>query len=199
MKTIDFSLESDKNGGKITAFNYSHGLNELIGSWSAQIAGGKFKAGEIISFDDVMENGIITNAYKDSEGLWHIEGKDAGVLLMKSTPDVSELPNGNAKVVIQFLAEFCSLTLRMQNNGLDGFNVRSVVSGSTCAEAILELAMFSGLIAYIDNKGRLVVEAPSDNVPAFEDVIDDSGSDIDLDGYATQVLVTLNRRKMAGQ
>ena len=35
MKTIDFSLDADKNGGKITAFNYSHGLNELIGSWSA--------------------------------------------------------------------------------------------------------------------------------------------------------------------
>ena len=83
----------------------------------------------------------------------------------------------------------------MQGNGLKGFNVRSVVSGSTCAEAILELAMFSGLIAYIDNKGRLVVDSPSSNAPTFEDVIDDSGSDIDLDGYATQVLVTLNRRK----
>ena len=195
MKTIDFSLDAAKNGGKITAFHYSHGLNELVGSWSASVANGTFKAGNSISFDDVMENGIITNAYKDSSGLWHIEGKDAGVRLMKSTPDVSELPEGNAKAVIQYLAEFCGVTLSMRDDGLAGFNVRSVISGSTCAEVILELAMFSGLIAYIDGNGRLVVETPSKNTPTFEDVINDSGSDIDLDGYATQVLVTLTRRK----
>ncbi len=197
MKTIDFSLDSAKNGGNITDFHYSHGLNELVGSWSASVAGGTFKAGASISFDGVMTNGIITKAYKDSEGLWHIEGKDAGVKLMKSTPDISDFPEGNAKTVIQYLANFCDVTLRMQTNGLTGFNVRSIVSGSTCAEAILELAMFSGLIAYISSNGRLVVEAPSKNTPTFEDVLDDSGSDIDLDGYATQVLVTLNRRKWA--
>ena len=195
MKTIDFSLDAAKNGGKITDFHYSHSLNELVGSWSASVAGGTFKAGNSISFNGVMENGIITSAYKDSGGLWHIEGKDAGVRLMKSTPDVSELPEGNAKAVLQTLANFCGITLRMQVNGLTGFSVRSVISGSTCAEAILELAMFSGLIAYIDNSGKLVVDVPSNSIPTFEDVIDDSGSDIDLDGYATQVLVTLNRRK----
>ena len=197
MKTIDFSLDAVKNGGKITAFNYSHSLNELVGSWNASAAGGTFKAGETINFDGVIKDGIITSAYKDSDGLWHIEGKDAGVKLMKSTPDVSELPEGSAKTVIQYLADFCNITLSMQDNGLKGFNVRSVISGSTCVEAILELAMFSGFIAYIDSRGRLVVKPPSKNTPTFEDVIDDSGSNIDLDGYATQVLVTLNRRKWA--
>ncbi len=195
MKTIDFSLNADKNGGKITAFNYSHGLNELVGSWSASVVGGTFKAGDSISFDDVMKDGIITRAYKDSSGLWHIEGKDAGIQLMKSTPNVAELPEGSAKDVIQYLADFCGVTLVMQSDGLKDFNVRSVVSGSTCAEVILELAMFSGLIAYINDKGRLVIETPSKGTPTLSDVIDDSGSDIDLDGYATQVLVTLTRRK----
>lgn len=195
MKTIDFSLDAAKNGGKVTAFRYSHGLSELVGSWSASVAGGTFKAGSSISFDGVMENGFITKAYKDYEGLWHIEGRDAGVQLMKSTPDISDLPKGDAKTVIQALADECGVTLVMRSKGLEGFNVRSIISGSTCAEAILELAMFSGLIAYIDNNGRLVVEVPSQNTPNFEDIIDDSGSDIDLDGYATQVLVTLNRRK----
>ena len=171
MKTFDFSLNDVKNGGKITAFNYSHGLNDLVGSWSACVAGGTFKAGETISFSNttsgesisssnLMHNGIITRAYKDYEGLWHIEGKDAGINLMKSTPDVASLPIGNAKAVIQFLADFCGISLSMNVNGLSGFNVRSLISASTCAEAILELALISGLIAYINNNGELVLVSP---------------------------------------
>ena len=195
MKTLDFTLNSAKNGGRITDFNYSHSLNELVGSWSATIAGGTFKAGNSISFDNVMKNGIISHAYKDSSGLWHVEGKDAGVQLMKSTPDIDTLPEGNAKTVICYLADFCSISLDMTGNGLSGFNVRSVISGSTCAEAILELAMFSGMIAYINHNGALVIKQPSTSTLNLEDVIDDSESNIDLDGYATQVLVNLNRRK----
>ena len=198
MKTIDFSLDSSKNGGNVTALSYSHGLSELAGSWSASVAGGNFTAGNSISFAGVLKNGIITRAYKDAAGLWHIEGKDAGIRLMKSTPDIENMPTGSAKNVIQFLANHCGVTLSMNDDGLNGglldFNVRSLVSGATCAEAILELAMFSGLIAFIDDSGRLVVRKPATLSPKFNNVIDDSGSDIDLDGYATHVLVTLNRR-----
>ncbi len=195
MKTIDFALDSEKNGGKITAFNYSHSLNDLVGSWFANVVNGSFRAGDAISFNGVMTNGIITRAYKDYEGLWHIEGKDAGIYLMKSIPDISDLPNGDAKTVISYIANFCNISLQMSVNGLSGFNVRSIISGTTCAEAILELALVSGLIAYIDKNGVLVVIAPSNSSPHFNNVIDDSGSDIDLDGYATQVLVVLNRKK----
>lgn len=197
MKTLDFTLNSAKNGGHITAFNYSHSLNELVGSWSASVAGGTFKAGNSISFSNVMTNGIITRAYKDSSGLWHIEGKDAGVKLMKSTPSIDTLPKGDAKTVIAHLAEFCDMSLDMTSKGLSNFNVRSIISGSTCAEAILELAMFSGMIAYINHNGKLVVKTPRTEPYTFEnlDIIDDSGSDIDLEGYATHVLVTLSRRK----
>lgn len=195
MKTFLFSLDDKKNGGKISAFNYSHSLNELAGSWSAAAAGGNFKAGNSISFDGVMENAIITRAYKNSEGLWHIEGYDAGVKLMKSTPDIQVLPLGNAKTVISALAETCGISLVMNDNGLEGFNVRSLISGSTCAEAVLELAMTSGLIAFINNKGQLVIQAPSDKTPDFENIIDDTASDIDLDGYADHVFITLNRRQ----
>lgn len=195
MKTLNYNINSDKNGGKVTGFNYSRSLNEFVGSWSATVAGGTFKAGNSISFDNVMTDGIITRAYKDSTGLWHIEGKDAGIKLMKSTPNISELPTGNASVVINYLADYCEMPLSISGNGLSGFNVRSVVSGSTCAEAILELTMLSGLIAYIDNNGRLNIASPSKNTPSFSNIIDDSGSDIDLDGYATQILVNLTRRK----
>lgn len=197
MKVLDFNLHSLINGGRITAFNYSRSLNELVGSWSAEVAGGSFKAGNNISFSGVLTDGFIASAFKDKEGLWHIEGKDAGIKLMRSTPEISELPEGNAKAVISHIADYCGITLVMNSVGLSGFNVRSIISGSTCAEAVLELSMLSGYIAFIDNDGKLNVTVPAskDNSPAFDNIIDDSGSDIDLDGYATQVFVTLNRRK----
>ena len=196
MKTLDFNLPSDKNGGKISAFNYSHSLNELVGSWSANVAGGIFKAGDSISFGNVLTDGIISRAFKDTSGLWHIEGKDAGIKLMRSTPDVNDMPTGNAKNVIEFLAGFCDIGVNMNGNGLSGFNVRSIVTGSTCAEAILELAMFSGYIAFIDNSGKLNISQPARHKPVFsiDKIIDDSGSDIDLDGYATHVLISLTRK-----
>ena len=65
MKTLDFNLSSNLNGGKITGFNYSRSLNELIGTWSAEVAEGTFKAGNSITFSGVMTNGIISNAYKE--------------------------------------------------------------------------------------------------------------------------------------
>lgn len=194
MKTLDFNFSATKNGGKITAFNYSRRLNELAGSWTLQAAGGNFTAGDSISFAGVMNNGIISKAQKDSSGLWHVEGYDAGVRLMRSTPNIEDLPEGNAKTVIQYLATFCGITLTMTANGLEGFNVRSLISGSTCAEAVLELAMLSGYVAFIDNSGRLCVQSPAaKSTPTFDDVIDDSGSDFDLDGYATQVTVLLRK------
>lgn len=194
MKTLNYNLISAKNGGNITSFTYSHSLNELSGTWTAQAAGGVFSAGEAISFDNVLNNGIISKAQKDSSGLWHIEGYDAGVRLMRSTPDIEDLPEGNAKTVIQFLADFCGITLNMTGEGLSDFNVRSLISGSTCAEAVLELAMFCGCIAFIGNDGTLHVQPMAEKQnPLFDDVIDDSGSDFDLDGYATQVTVILRK------
>ncbi len=190
-----FNLKDDKNSGKITGFTYSRSLNELVGNWSAEAVGGTFKAGSSISFDNVMTDGIITRAYKDSSGLWHIEGKDAGIKLMKSTPDIADLPNGDAQNVISYIANYCGIPLTMTGNGLSGFNVRSVISGSTCAEAILELCMLSGYVAYINNNGVLCIVTPNSSVGSFSNIIDDSGSDIDLDGYATHVLVNLTRKK----
>ena len=107
MTTQIFNLNSGLNGGKITGFNYSRSLNELTGSWSAEVAGGSFKAGNSINIGGVLANGIITNAYKEGTDLWHLEGKDAGVRLMKSTPDVETLPTGGASTVIQKLAKTC--------------------------------------------------------------------------------------------
>ena len=200
MKTLSFNLNSLKNGGKITAFNYSHSLNELAGSWRADVAGGTFDAGDDISFDNVMTNGIISKARKDSSGLWHVEGYDAGIRLMRSLPDIEDLPTGDAKTVIQYLADFCGISLNMTDNGLSGFNVRTLISGSTCAEAVLELAMLSGYVAFINSSGYLCVQSPSGRLaPIYNDVIDDSGSDFDLDGYATQATIILRKSSIQEQ
>ena len=200
MKTIDFNLNAEKNGGKIVAFNYSRSLNELVGSWSAKIANGSFTAGDFISFEGAMKDGIITKTYKDHTGMWHLEGKDAGVKLIITTPEISSLPKGDAQTVIQHLADLCGLELVMQRNELGSernaeFNVRSLISGSTCLEAILELAMMSGCIAFIDNDGKLNVSEPSTQTPNFQDIINDSESELDLDGYASHVVINLSRRK----
>lgn len=208
MIVLDFDINSSKNGGKITSFTYSHGLNELCGSWSANVAGGTFRAGDSISFSNVMTDGIISRAKKDSSGLWHVEGYDAGIKLMRSTPDIADLPKGHARAVLQYLADSCGIQLSMVGYGLGrhsgnltvDFDVRSVISGSTCAEAVLELAMMSGMIAFIGNDGKLHVQAPANRVtPSFSNVIDDSGSDFDLDGYATQVTVILRKSSVGNE
>lgn len=211
VKTIDFSLSSTIGDGKITAFNYSHSLNELVGSWSAEVANGSFSAGDDFSISGVMQGGIISNAYKDADGLWHLEGKDAGYKLMKSLPETDSLSNAtNAKSFINSLVGDCGITLVMDErdglgydlvqSGEGYFEIRSLVSGSTYTEAILEVAMFSGCVAYIDEKGQLQVKKPqsfdvSKDLKGVKDnngkniIINDSGSSIDLDGYATHVVV----------
>ena len=193
MRTLDYTFPADQGGGKLVNFQYSRSLNELIGSWSAEVAGGNFTAGSTFSVP-CMQNGIIASVYKDPDGMIHLNGKDAGVRLMRTTPPVSTLAEGNAGAVITDLANYCGIECSV-GLGLSGFNVRSVATGTTCAEAILELAMLSGYIAYISNTGGLVLASPASTLPNFPIVLDDSGSELDLDGYATQVTVVLTRRK----
>lgn len=193
MRTLDYDLPADQGGGKLVNFQYSRSLNELIGSWTAEVAGGSFKAGDTFSVP-CMQNGLIANVYKDPDGMIHLSGKDAGVRLMRSTPPVSTLAAGNAGAVIADLAGYCGMGCSV-SAGLSGFNVRSAATGTTCAEAILELAMLSGYIAYISNDGNLVLRSPASAPPSFPVVLDDSGSELDMDGYATHIAVVLTRRK----
>ena len=197
-RTIDYNLPSGMGGGKLTNFTYSRSLGELIGTWSAEVAGGAFKAGQTFSVSDesgpVMTNGLIEHVWTDPDGITHLTGKDAGVRLMRTTPPARLLATGGASDVINDLASHCGMPCSV-SGGLTGFNVRSAVSGSTCAEAILELAMLSGLVAYIDNNGVLQVRSPNLNAPDFNLILDDSGSELDLDGYASQVTVSVTRRK----
>lgn len=200
-KILDFSVNASVGGGKITSFNYTHSLSELVGSWTAEVANGSFKAGDTFSINNLMEGGIIVNAYKDNTGLWHLEGKDAGYKLLKSLPDASDLtPAKTSRSFLLSLADDCDLTLKMNASaGItdNHFELRYLVSGSTYAEAVLEIAMFSGCVAYIDNEGRLVVAPPQSFRPSSLKkengaILDETGSSLDLDGYATHVAIQVS-------
>lgn len=198
MRTLDYDLPAEQGGGKLINFQYSRSLNELIGTWSAEIAGAfTGKAGDSITFAGAMGNGVISKVRRNADGLYLVEGYDAGVRLMRSTPHSKDLAEGSAKAVIEDLANSCGMAVTMQTGGLSGFNVRSAVTGSTCAEAILELCQLSGCVAYVDNGGRLQICPPDASVPSFAGtvILDDTGSELDLDGYATQVTCVVTRRK----
>ena len=191
-----FALPGEKEGGKLINFTYSRSLGELVGTWNAEIANAPknaFTAGDTFSMP-CMANGYIERVWTDPDGMTHLNGKDAGVKLMRSTPSAQVLATGGASSVIDDLAGFCDMPCSV-GGGLEGFNVRSAVTGTTCAEAILELAMLSGCIAYIDNSGKLQVQPPAKNWALPNIQLDDSGSELDLDGYASQVTVVVTRRK----
>lgn len=196
-----FTFPADKGGGKLTSFTYSRSLGDLAGTWTAEIANvtnpAILKAGKDFDMPGVMKNGLIEHVWTDPDGLMHLSGKDAGVRLMRTTPPAQYLAKGNASAVIRDLSTtHCGVTVNMSGGGLGGFNVRSAVSGTTCAEAILELAMLSGCVAYIDINGILNIKSPpSGEYSEPTVVLDDSGSELDLDGYATQVTVSVTRRK----
>ena len=50
MRTLDYTLPASQGGGKLVNFRYSRSLSELIGSWSAEVAGGSFTAGDAYEF-----------------------------------------------------------------------------------------------------------------------------------------------------
>ena len=204
MSSKDFNLHVNVGGGKISSFRYSHSLRELVGSWSASVVNGNFKAGDAFSVQGLMRNAVISSSYKDNEGMWHLEGKDAGYRLMKSLPLVDALPQSKDFLTfICALAEACSVSVRSDIPAIEEqFQIRSLISGATYAEAILEAAMFAGYIVFFNHDGELVVQKPRhltpDNHSLWGDcIISDSASSLDLDGYATHVLLQLSYKHKA--
>jgi hypothetical protein len=189
---IDFNLQQTVNGGKLLSFSYNRSLNSLVGSWNAEVYGGAFTSGGAFSLPG-MTGGYITFAQEDDLGRWRLTGNDAGLALMRSTPPTQALSDGDAGDVIRDLAEYCGVSVTV-GNGLTGFNVKSAVTGTTCAEAILELCMLSGYIAYIDNSGSLICTSATGSTPTLSTIFSD-GTQLDLENYATHVTTIVTRRK----
>ena len=187
-------IPSAHNGNKILSFSYSRSAGNLISDWSAELASGTYNAGDEFSIS-IMSKGIITNAYKDSDGKVVLNGKDAGVRLMRPCPPPALLPEGDANVVIADICDYCGVTLRISGAIVPlGFNARAAITATTCAEAVLELALLMGRIAYIANDGALELVIPSSTAPTLPVALSDSGTTLNTDGYATKVGVLLSRQ-----
>jgi len=140
-----------------------------------------------------MSNGICTALRNNRDGSWQLEGFDAGARLMRALPPVETLSStADAKDMIIALATHCGVDCTYSGAAL-GIAGRAIVAGSTCADAIVELALLCGCVASISNGGVLKVHPPSSGVQEFDTVLSE-GESIDTDGYANKVMVLLHRR-----
>lgn len=196
MKVFSFSPPDRLAGLKILSYEYSRSKDSLAGDWRVTLESADeypLHPGDTVSLEG-MTGGMVGAIYPGSSGEIIVSGRDRGIYLMRSVPQVEDIAEGGAKEVIEALAGLCGVSVRM-SGGLSGFNARSLITGSTCAEAIQELAMLSGKMAYIDNDGVLVVADPSGSVPAFSTILSDGGESLDLDSYATGATVIVQRRR----
>jgi hypothetical protein len=195
MKVFSFSPEGEIGGLKILAQSYTRDLSSLAGVWSLTLESGElpFGVGDTITLAG-MAGGLVTSCARGSNGEWLVSGKDAGILLQKNVPAIDDIAEGGSLAVITALAGLCGLSV-VGSGGLTGFNARSLITANTCAEAIQELCLLSGKIAYIDNAGRLAVVSPGAAVPEYDTILSGGGESLNLDGYATGATVIVQRRR----
>lgn len=195
MKVYDYSPSGNLGGLKIISYSYTRDISSLAGNWTMVLESGDlpFEVGDTVSLEG-MTGGLVTACVRGEDGEWNVTGRDAGVFLQKSVPNVDDITDGGSMDVIRALAGLCGLSA-LGSGGLTGFNAKSLITSSTCAEAVQELAQLSGKIAYIDNAGRLAIESPSTAEPDFETVLSDGGESLDLDSYATGATVIVQRRR----
>ncbi len=182
---------------------YNRQARNLIGTWAATVVcASPPELGQEWTIPGIMENGIISNANRkgDAAGggsLWELSGYDAGFRLMRTPPLPHEIRGEQLGSVIREIS---------QKNGLNSditvaadlpICARDMVSGQTAANVIMDLALLGGSMAYISPRGTLIVAPPRScrHYPHHDLKLDYVESRaLDLDGYATGVVVTLNRR-----
>ncbi len=178
----------------------------LIGTWSVRaLLSAEPEIGNTWDIDGIMEGGLVTSATKqgtaqDGRILWDVAGYDAGFKLMKSCPLSHELKSSDIPGLIQEIAAYCGIPVDVTVGNRIDIPAKSLVSSQNCAQAILDLALYAGAVAYIDKDGVLNVRPPvacssfPDGGLSTETV---EAKDLDLDGYASGVVVTLGRRGIA--
>ena len=195
MRVYDYSPSGNLGGLKIISYSYTRDISSLAGNWTMVLESGDlpFEVGDTVSLEG-MTGGLVVSCARGDDGEWIVSGKDAGVFLQRTVPDVGDIADGGSMDVINAIAGMCGLSA-VGSGGLTGFNAKSLITSNTCAEAVQELAQLSGKIAYIDNAGRLVVDNPSTVEPDFETILSDGGESLDLDSYATGATVIVQRRR----
>jgi len=185
------------------SFEYSRGVRALIGQWSARVVagGGSPLLGGSWSVPGFMEDGIITEVTVvgtvDGQNVYDLQGYDAGFRLMKSPPLAHQITSSELGNVIKEIAGFCGLASDVTLEGYSELDFRHCVQGQTAANAILDLAMLGGSIAFITPSGTLRVSPPLevDSIPGDHLRLGNAAQRaLDLEGYASAVLVILHRR-----
>ena len=198
---MDYNLSGVIRGHKLISFSQSVEAWSLVGTWSAVVgpkADGtydltQFQPGSAIDFEHAKKC-LITGWSRGDDGQILLQGNNAGGWLFRTLGSVQSLPDGGSLQLIRNLAGRAGISVG-GGGGLTGFNAKSLVTASTVAEAIVELAQMSGVVLYIDNDGNIQLTAPSIRAINFQNVLSDGGRSLDLDGYATGVTVIVYRRK----
>ena len=201
MPSFEYALEGKIKDHKLISFTATTEAWDLVGNWSAVIGPkdngeydlSQFQPGTAIDFEH-LKKGLITGWSRGDDGQILLSGYNAGGWLYRTLGAVSALPAGGSVALMQHLASRAGLSLSA-SGGLSGFNARSLVTATTVAEALVELAQLSGLVLYIDNDGKVQGRSPILRNIAFPTVLSDNGRNLDLDAYATGVTVILYRRK----
>lgn len=129
--------------------------------------------------------------------VYDIAGYDAGFRLMKSPPMVHQISSSDLGGVIKEIADLSGLESDITLESFNELDFKNCVQGQTAANSILDLAMLGGSIAYITPEGILRIAPPNITkvIPTIDWKIgDNKSSSLDLEGYASAVMVVLHRR-----
>ncbi|NCC57074.1 MAG: hypothetical protein EOM17_05540 [Synergistales bacterium] len=185
------------------SFEYSRGVRALIGQWRARVVLPSLPVlGTDWTVTGFMENGLITEASEVGttpmgQTVYDIAGYDAGFRLMKSPPLSHQLSSSQLGGVIQEIAEACGLEADVTLEQFTELDFRHCVNGQTAANAILDLAMLGGSVAYITPQGKLRITPPhsTSSLPSINLRLGEARSTaLDMEGYASAVMLVLHRR-----
>lgn len=194
---MNISVPSSLLGCTILDLQVSRTCKGLVGSWSAILASSSAPAdvGDDVTLSGVF-SGMVTMVQDLNNGSWRLEGNDNGIKLMKSTPARTSLTAGSISSQISQLATHCGVaTGSISTTSPTGISdCRTLVQGSTCAEAISLLARLGGSIARINAAGQLVVGTAGSYTPPSSNILRKDGRALDTDGYASGVFCTVHRR-----
>jgi len=197
------------------SFRHQRDQRALVGVWSARVLLSSSQSPEIgqgWEIPGIMVGGILTQAVLKGQEpggerrkLWELSGYDGGFRLMQSPTLAHQLKKSDLGGVIEELAEICGVSADVTIAGQLPVDARYLVSGQTAANAIIDLAILGGAVTHMIPEGSggkpLLKVAPPRGcnelgVSSWQ-MDDPESKNLDLDGYASGVVVILGMRGKA--
>ncbi|MDD4835476.1 MAG: hypothetical protein PHU72_00015 [Dethiosulfovibrio sp.] len=184
-------------------FVYNRELRALVGTWSGRVLlQNPPELGQDWDVPGIMEKGILCQANRqgnveDGRSLWAVSGYDAGFRLMKSPVLPHQLNGSSVGSVLSEVVKECGLKVDVTLAADLPVDARPLATGQTAANVVLDLSAMAGAIAYMLPDGTLKVAPPRPcgKYPCKGLMLDHVESrSLDMDGYASGVVVVLGRR-----